>query len=148
MELLVKTTEELETAARSCVDTLPHSPERATVVTLSGELGAGKTAFVQAAARYCGVGESVTSPTFVIERIYDVHHGPFRKLIHIDAYRLHDARELLTLGWEELVKDPTHLIFLEWPERVPEIIPMHARRISIVCEHDAQGDTRRISYDH
>lgn len=142
MDLRITTTEELEQAARACVDTLPKT-DHATVVTLSGELGAGKTAFVQAAARYCGVEERVTSPTFVIERIYRVNFKRFSALVHIDAFRLASSHELLTLGWRDLVQEPANLIFLEWPERVFDLIPPDARRISIALE----GDTRTISYD-
>jgi tRNA threonylcarbamoyladenosine biosynthesis protein TsaE len=99
----------------------------ATIVTLSGDLGAGKTTFVQGIATALGVEERVTSPTFVIVKIYDLHDQAFRKLIHMDAYRLKGPQHLKVLGWEEMANDPQNLIFIEWPEKIgnlPGAIPM------------------------
>jgi len=102
----------------------------ATLVTLSGELGAGKTTFAQAVAKAFGVQETVTSPTFVIEKIYQLENQKFARLIHIDAYRLKSAQELDALGWRELLADSGNLIMLEWPERVAEVMPEDAAKIS------------------
>jgi tRNA threonylcarbamoyladenosine biosynthesis protein TsaE len=104
--------------------------DAATLVTLSGELGAGKTTFAQGIARALGVQEMVTSPTFVIEKIYKLEHQKWERLIHIDAYRLKSAHELEGLGWKELLTDSGNLIVLEWPERVAEAMPGDAIRIS------------------
>lgn len=103
----------------------------ATVVTLSGDLGAGKTAFVKAAAKELGVRDHVTSPTFVIMKIYDLSKQKFRKLVHIDAYRLKGEHHLKVLGWDELLADPHNLIFVEWPEQAGSAIPQDAIRISL-----------------
>jgi tRNA threonylcarbamoyladenosine biosynthesis protein TsaE len=116
---------------------------RATVVTLSGVLGAGKTTFVQGMARALGVEETVTSPTFVLEKIYQIEGKKFTHLVHIDAYRLKGAHELEMLGWKELLADPGNLILLEWPERVAEAIPQDAIRITF----DIHGDERIITID-
>jgi tRNA threonylcarbamoyladenosine biosynthesis protein TsaE len=102
------------------------SGDSAVVVGLSGHLGAGKTAFVKAVAKELGVKEEVTSPTFVLMKIYEVgprHRGGLqiswpRRLIHIDAYRLERKEELEALGFEKLVSDPGNLIMVEWPENV------------------------------
>ena len=117
--------------------------DRATVVALSGELGAGKTAFTQTIAKHFGIEESVVSPTFVIQKAYDAR-GPFARLIHIDAYRLKGAHELAALGWQEILNDPRNLILLEWPERVAELIPGDAHRIALEFVDE---QTRNISYD-
>jgi len=136
-------------AARFTASLSPGSS--ATLVTLSGELGAGKTTFAQAIARALGIEETVTSPTFVIEKIYALPEQPFdsaqgkkfSRLIHIDAYRLKGAHELAVLGWEELLADPGNLIILEWPERVADIVPEDAIRIKF----DIDGEKRIISVD-
>ena len=104
----------------------------ALVVGLYGNLGAGKTAFIQAVARELGVKEFVTSPTFVIEKIYETTHPHFARLIHIDAYRLEQARELQTLGFEALVENKNNLILIEWPENVKDILPED--HLKIYCE--------------
>ena len=97
----------------------------ATVVVLSGELGAGKTMFVQEIARTLGIVETMTSPTFVLEKVYALKNQRFSRLIHLDAYRLKGPHELEMLGWRELLKDAGNLIILEWPERVEGAIPPH-----------------------
>ena len=118
-----------------------RSDTSATIVTLSGELGAGKTTFTQEIARQLGVTEAVTSPTFVIEKVYELENQKWRRLIHIDAYRLKSAHELETLGWRELIADLGNLILLEWPERVEDLIPENAIRIRF----DIDGEGRRIT---
>lgn len=97
----------------------------ATVVGLSGDLGAGKTAFTKCIAKSLGVEDTVTSPTFVIEKIYELKDQKFQYLIHIDAYRLESGDELLKLGWQEIISDSKNLILVEWPEMVSAIMPEH-----------------------
>ncbi len=101
----------------------------ATIIALQGDLGAGKTTFAQAFGKVMGVKENMPSPTFVIMKYYDVDCWGFKKLIHIDAYRLEKEQELLNLGWEELIKDPENIILIEWPERVEGLIPKDSKRI-------------------
>ncbi|MFZ2523485.1 MAG: tRNA (adenosine(37)-N6)-threonylcarbamoyltransferase complex ATPase subunit type 1 TsaE [Minisyncoccia bacterium] len=103
------------------------SGESAVVVGLYGNLGVGKTAFTKAVAKKLGVEDVVTSPTFVIEKIYELTDQKFKHLIHIDAYRLESQDELLHLGWKEITSDPGNLIFIEWPERVSGIMPEHIK---------------------
>ena len=95
----------------------------ALVVGLYGDLGSGKTTFTQSIAKNFGITEDVTSPTYVIEKIYDIEHSKFKKLVHIDAYRLDFAKELLALEWERTLADSRNIIFIEWPERVLEALP-------------------------
>jgi len=92
--------------------------DEATVVGLSGHLGAGKTAFVKEIAKELGIKEDITSPTFVIMKIYETEHPKWHRLIHIDAYRLEKREELEALQWEKLLSDPHNLIMIEWPENV------------------------------
>ena len=135
--------EQLKSLAQKYVHALsPRS--RATIVALSGELGAGKTTFVQGVAATLGIRETVASPTFVIEKVYELGGQKWERLIHIDAYRLKSAHELEVLGWKEITADSANLILLEWPERVPELIPRDALRVFI----DIENDGRIISIDY
>ena len=160
-ERSVRNTDEMVQFAVDFVTALVPEASAATVLALSGELGAGKTTFAQAVAKKLGVEETVNSPTFVIEKIYPVKplrdhaassllekhgHGVsmFNRLVHIDAYRLKGAEELHALGWDELIADPENLIIIEWPEHVEDAIPMSAHRISIAIN---DGDARTITYD-
>jgi len=120
--------------------------ESATIVTLSGEMGAGKTAFAQAVAATLGISEQVTSPTFIIERAYSLpqkHASGFLRLVHIDAYRLEQAEELERLGWRDLLKDARNLIIVEWPERVQSLIPKNAVRVALSYVDE---QTRKLDY--
>jgi tRNA threonylcarbamoyladenosine biosynthesis protein TsaE len=130
-------------AARFVAGLSPRA-DGATIVTLSGDLGAGKTAFVKGAALSLGLTEHVTSPTFVIMKIYDLEKQAFARLVHIDAYRLKGAHHLKVLGWETLLRDPKNLIFVEWPEQAGGAIPSSAIRITLRYSGD---DGRTISYE-
>ena len=125
--------------ARALLNTIDTGPT-ATVLGLSGDLGAGKTTLVQSIAKELGIVESVVSPTFVIAKFYETNDNRFTHLIHIDAYRIDDPSELETLGWEAMRANPNTLIVIEWPERIAALLDDSVIRYQI--EHDA--DMRRI----
>lgn len=116
---------------------------RATVLALSGELGAGKTTFVKALAVALGVTEHITSPTFVIMKTYPLKNQAYARLIHIDAYRLKSAEELRVLGFDALASDRGNLICIEWPERLEGILPADAVPLAFSY---SEGDTRIVTY--
>lgn len=137
---MIHTSHSLEDTAKIAslfVDYLKSSP-RHNVFGFSGDLGSGKTTFTQCVARLLGVSVNVTSPTFVIEKIYPINVPgiPFSKLVHVDAYRIENASELNALGWDYTVRDLSNLILVEWPERVIEALPPEAPiiRFSFVSE--------------
>ncbi len=133
---------ELPEFAKQFVRELPETLEgHACVVGLRGELGAGKTAFVQAVARALGIEERVTSPTFVIMKSYAIQHPLFAKLVHIDAYRLR-FEDPDTIGFNEQRANPQNLILVEWPERLHDF-PKDAPVITF----DVSGeDSRTVRY--
>lgn len=144
MKKLVQTLAEFEREASRFAGSLARRDQGAALVTLSGELGAGKTSFVKAIARTLGVEETVNSPTFVLEKIYLLPDGqPFKRLVHIDAYRLSKGSDLVPLGFDELMQDTDNLILLEWPEKVADTLPVPATRISFTT---LSNDARMISY--
>ncbi len=119
--------------------------EGATVLGLKGDLGAGKTTFTQSLARACGITETLTSPTFVIQKTYKIPQpATFSSLIHIDAYRLESSDELLHLGFQELLQDPNNLICIEWPENVTEALPEDIKYLSFSFINEK---TRTLSYE-
>ncbi len=135
--------EELEGIAEEVLDILSRTPERH-VVTLKGDLGAGKTAFTKVLARGLHISEEVTSPTFVIMKSYPISgHAQFSMLTHIDAYRIEDEEELRILGLGALIEDPRTLIVIEWPERILGLIPNDALSVSIMITAD---NARLITY--
>jgi tRNA threonylcarbamoyladenosine biosynthesis protein TsaE len=147
MEKIIRTLAELEAEVARFVGGLAPSPRGATLVTLSGELGVGKTAFTKAVAKALGVEEIVTSPTFVLEKIYllpsfDGHAVLFKRLVHIDAYRLEKGADLAPLGFNELMRDSGNLILLEWPEKVRDALPEPDVKISFTVNTDGSPSTK------
>src|ERR1700694_2091015 len=111
------------------------------VITLSGDLGAGKTAAARAMIRYLAGDDAleVPSPTFTLAQIYDLPPYP---LVHADLYRVNDASELEEIGLAPLPEGAVALI--EWPERAPGALP--ADRIDIALSHrPALGSTARAA---
>ncbi len=131
MRLISKSLENTEEIAKDFVEKLSFGVhENACVVGLYGDLGSGKTTFTKSVAKILGAKENITSPTFVIEKIYNISHLFFTKLIHIDAYRLESAEELQKLSWAETLANAKNLILIEWPENVLEILPENHMKIN------------------
>lgn len=88
----------------------------AVVLALSGNLGGGKTTFLQGFAKGLGIKEKITSPTFVIQK-------RFKNFYHIDCYRLKNHKDILELGFEKAVKNPKNIVAIEWSEKVKKLLP-------------------------
>ena len=112
------------------------------VYALTGELGAGKTTFAQFFLRALGVTEPITSPTFVIVKSYQLSVTRFTHAYHIDAYRLKDPHELLSLGFTDIINNPHAIVLIEWADRVRDLIPHDARWIHF--QHGTRDDERMI----
>jgi tRNA threonylcarbamoyladenosine biosynthesis protein TsaE len=100
---------------------------KAKILALSGDLGSGKTTLTQVIAKDLNIKQKIISPTFVIMKIYNInpnsiYHSFFKKLIHIDAYRLEKPDEILKINWLEIVEDKDNLIIVEWPEKIKKHI--------------------------
>lgn len=104
------------------------------VISLSGDLGAGKTVFVQGLATALGVEGGVTSPTFTIVHEYEGRYP----IIHMDVYRLDSFQEVLDLGFEELL-DPQAILLVEWGEAVTPLFPRSYLEVEIRQVGDEEG---------
>lgn len=112
------------------------------VIALRGNLGAGKTTFVQGLAGGLGVHSRVSSPTFVLVNEYA---GANRvRLVHVDTYRLDVAVgvEAATMGLEELIEDEEAVVAIEWAERVADLLP--GDHLLVELDYGAQEDERTI----
>lgn len=107
------------------------------VVVLEGNLGAGKTTFVQGVGAALGVRRPVTSPTFCIVNEYRTARFT---LAHFDLYRLHGPDDVLDLGWEDYLSRGA-VVFVEWADRAGELIP--AGSVKVAFEYVEGGDDRR-----
>lgn len=96
------------------------SQKTAIVIGLSGNLGGGKTTFLQGFAKGLGVKEKILSPTFVILKHFKIKKINF---YHIDCYRLKNEKDILELGFNDLLKDPKNIIAVEWPEKIKNVLP-------------------------
>lgn len=105
------------------------------VVSLTGDLGAGKTNLVQGAARALGVTEQVSSPTFVLVREY---HG-LLPIHHLDIYRLDRVQDVLDLGFEDLL-DPRGVMFVEWGSGIEGLLPEAHLEVEL---HAGEGEQDR-----
>ena len=94
------------------------SQKTATVLGLSGNIGGGKTTFLQGFARGLGIKEKILSPTFVIMK-------RFKNFYHIDCYRLKDEKDILELGWKEIISNPKNIVAVEWPEKIQKVLPQN-----------------------
>ncbi len=110
-----------------------NNKNSATVILLFGDLGAGKTTFVQNIAKKMEIKEKINSPTFVISKKYKINNHNFiwKNLIHIDAYRLENEREVQNIGLDQELKNPENIIFIEWPEKIKNILPKNFFEIKL-----------------
>ncbi len=131
----IKSVEELAGVATWVLAVAAARPENnAVVIALHGDLGAGKTTYTQALAAQLGVKEAVTSPTFVIMKGYAVEHTAFDNLIHIDAYRLEQSKELSVLGFAQTLAAARTLVVIEWAEKVAELLPPEVINLTFTIE--------------
>ena len=90
----------------------------AVVLALSGDLGAGKTTFLQGFARGLGIKEVVNSPTFIVMKRFKIYDLRFKNFYHIDCYRLESEKDLEGLGFKEIISNPKNIVAIEWPEKI------------------------------
>ncbi|MFL5576518.1 MAG: tRNA (adenosine(37)-N6)-threonylcarbamoyltransferase complex ATPase subunit type 1 TsaE [Gemmatimonadaceae bacterium] len=109
------------------------------LVTLSGDLGAGKTTLAQAICRGYGVRDAVTSPTYALVHEYASPRSP---VFHVDLYRLAGEADLTNLAWDDVVGHPHALVLVEWPERAGRRLP--AEHVPIDLEHVPGDPDRRL----
>ena len=109
-----------EVFAKQILKTGPQ--KTAIVLCLRGNLGGGKTTFLQGFAKGLGIKEKILSPTFVVMK-------RFSNFYHFDCYRLKDEKDILELGWEEIISNPKNIVAVEWPERIKKVLPKTAIKI-------------------
>lgn len=96
--------------------------KNAFVIALKGDLGSGKTTFLQGFAKGLGIQEKILSPTFVIFKKFPFFADK-RNFYHIDCYRIQNSKEILDLGFKQMISDPKNIIAIEWAERIEDILP-------------------------
>ncbi len=115
--------------------------DQALIILFKGNLGAGKTTFIQGFMRGLGIKSKITSPTFVIMKSYKLRSSGYKNIHHIDAYRIKNPKEILDLNFKKIISDPQNIILIEWPEKISKIIPKN--KILIYLDY-GKKETERI----
>ncbi len=138
--LITKSSTETKDFARKFAKSLKGGD----VLLLYGNLGSGKTTFVQGLAEGLGIKERIISPTFIIVREHKVMMNDkglmINKFYHIDLYRVQDSKDIEGLGIKEILNDPNNIVAIEWAEKL-ELLP---KGIKINFEYISENE-RRIS---
>lgn len=128
-------------AAKLAADVLKRRPgAQAFIIALKGELGAGKTTFVQGFVGSLGVREKIKSPTFLLVKNYKLTNSRFTDIYHVDCYRVENWKDLEPLEIKHILHDPNAIILIEWPERVSQILPRVQVKVSL--EHVSKKERR------
>ncbi|NQU77473.1 tRNA (adenosine(37)-N6)-threonylcarbamoyltransferase complex ATPase subunit type 1 TsaE [Candidatus Falkowbacteria bacterium] len=123
-------------------------------VAFEGDLGAGKTTLIKGIAKGFGIQRNITSPTFVLMKVYDTdshglrtdgHGSRITRLVHVDAYRIGDGQELIDIGIGEYLDDEKTVVVIEWAEKVREILPSDT--VWIKMKHGRKENERVIMID-
>ena len=143
MEIVTKSAEETKALGREIATDL-----KSRIFALQGELGSGKTTFVQGFAEGLGHKGRIISPTFILMRRYQIpitHHLlPITYFFHIDLYRFEKNvwEEVRNLGIEDIWQDPENIVVIEWAEKIADRLPANITRIEF---QNLGGDKRRIT---
>lgn len=113
------------------------------VLSLTGDLGTGKTVFTQGVAAGLGIEEAVNSPTFTIVQIYEGGRLPF---YHFDVYRIGDIEEMDEIGYEDCFYGDG-VCLVEWPSRIEKLLPKHYVSVSIEQAPEKGFDYRKITVE-
>lgn len=109
------------------------------VLSLYGDLGSGKTTFMQGLSKGLGVTRNIISPTFIIMRTYELKSKSIKHLYHLDLYRIGNEQQAIDLGLQELMGDQENIVAIEWPDKIESILPEN--RIAITFAY--LGDDKR-----
>lgn len=120
-----KSARQTQKIAAGFIKKIPKNNNHAFVLALEGDLGSGKTTFIQGFARALSVKEKILSPTFNIYKRY----GNF---YHFDCYRIKNPKEILDLGFKKIIQDPKNIVVIEWAEKIKKIIPKYALWLNFV----------------
>jgi tRNA threonylcarbamoyladenosine biosynthesis protein TsaE len=99
---------------------------KALVFGLRGDLGGGKTTFLQGFAKGLGIKQKILSPTFLIMKRYQLNNwaiGQLGNFYHFDCYRIKKSKEILDLGFKKIISDSKNIIAIEWADRIQKIMP-------------------------
>lgn len=107
----------------------------ALVLALQGDLGGGKTTFLQGFAKGLGIKEKILSPTFVLIKRFKMNKKYFKNFYHVDCYRISGAKDIEELGFKDIILNPENIVVVEWSERIKKVLP----KPTIIIKFDFMG---------
>lgn len=130
---------------KEIANTLAKSINSGKTIAFQGDLGSGKTTFIQGLAQGLEIKEKITSPTFVIFKKYKINNNTNLKwFYHFDLYRIKSIEEVIDLGFEEIVNDKSAIITIEWSEKIKKILPQDHLKIKI---KNINKNTRKLLFE-
>jgi len=112
------------------------------IIGLTGDLGSGKTTFIQGFLKGLGVKQRITSPTFVIFKRYEIKNEKYKNVYHIDCYRLNKPEEILKLDFKEIISNSKNIVLIEWAEKLKKVLPQKINWINF--EYGKKSNERKI----
>jgi len=135
----VKETQKIGQKIGQIIKNISLNLDTAFVISLEGDLGGGKTSFMQGFAKGLNLNQKILSPTFIICRQYDLSVASFESLYHCDYYRL-DQEENKEVGFDSFFANPQNLVVVEWGDKIKSILP--EKRLTI--KFDFKGKEKRV----
>ena len=137
IELITKSVKETKKVGEALAKEILRShSQKPIIISLEGELGSGKTTFVQGFARGLGIKNKILSPTFIIMK-------KFKNFYHFDCYRIEKTNNLEALKFHEIFNAPRNIVLIEWANKIKRILPKNYVKIKFkyINEHE-----RKISF--
>jgi len=114
--------------------------EKARVIALEGELGAGKTTFLKGFAKGLGIKKIIQSPTFIIMNRFPIKRGGYKSFYHFDCYRIENEKEMECLDFENVLNNKENLVCIEWASKIKKILPKD--RIDIIFSVEGENERK------
>jgi tRNA threonylcarbamoyladenosine biosynthesis protein TsaE len=131
-----------ENETQQLADDLAGKLKGGEIIALQGDLGTGKTTFTKALAKSLHIKKNLTSPTFVLMKVYPVNHKPLAisQLVHVDCYRLDNVQELFYLGIEEYLNNPETVVVVEWADKIKKYLQKFKKIIWLKIKIDKKNN--------
>jgi tRNA threonylcarbamoyladenosine biosynthesis protein TsaE len=130
MEFITKTPSQTKKLGEILAkEILKSNFKNSVILALKGDLGGGKTTFLQGFAEGLGIKEKILSPTFIILKKFQIPNSKYKYFYHFDCYRIEKSKEVLKLGFKKLISNPKNIVAIEWADKIRKIVPKNSLKI-------------------
>ena len=117
-----------------------------TIITLSGDLGTGKTAFTKGLAAGLGIKNEIKSPTFTLMNVYQTDKSPKCQLVHFDTYRLKNEQQFIDIGGVDYLIDQNSICVVEWPDKIAGLL--ENKKVTNISFRHLSENSREINFEN